>query len=295
LGKGDWRWALGAGLALALAHYTKASTLPALGIFTGVALLKVGKGIWRRGSETGRVSIRTQLVNLILVILLYLAVLSPYLLESRRIFGHAFYNVNTTFYAWYDDFSEAKEGTQAAGDRLGWPDLPEDEIPSPAKYLREHSTAQVIERMRRGLLNQAGNWIDTFAALSYPLLISFLLGILAWSWRAQLREWLQGRSFQLLFVVLYLGGYSLLFAWYGSVTGYADQRLTYALTLPLLFAAFVTFEGVGARVREFTGGGLSGDGRTWLNRAYAILLAVLSVDILFHVPAALNYFDWYGK
>jgi hypothetical protein len=40
---------------------------------------------------------------------------------------------------------------------------------------------------------------------------------------------------------------------------------------------------------------VSGDGRAWLNRAYGLVLAVLVVDVLFHVPAALNRFDWYGK
>lgn len=296
LGGGDPRWAIGAGAVLALAHYTKASTLPALAAFGSVALLKLGNSLTARfRSELGDGEVRRQVLSMILVVVVYLGVLSPYLLESKRVYGQYFYNVNTTFYAWYDHFSEAREGTQAHGDRVGWPDMPADEIPSPGKYLREHSAAQIIGRIRRGLANQASNLANTFALVSYPLLMAAVGATAAWAWRVELRKWLEGRFFQLLFGALYLGGYLLLFAWYGAIAGYADQRLTYGLVIPMLFGIFVALEGMGARVKEFRWRGADGDGRAWLNRAYGLVMVVLAVDILFHLPAALSRFDWYGK
>ena len=84
-------------------------------------------------------------------ILVFLLLLSPYLIESKAKYGAYFYNVNTTFYIWYDSWDEAKAGTLAAGDHLGWPDLPDEEIPSLQKYLDEHSAVEILHRFRDGV------------------------------------------------------------------------------------------------------------------------------------------------
>ena len=78
----------------------------------------------------------------------FLVVLSPYLLNSKRVFGHFFYNVNSTFYVWYDDWPAASQGTYRHGDGVGWPKMPAGEIPSMGKYLRGHSAGQIAARIR---------------------------------------------------------------------------------------------------------------------------------------------------
>ena len=85
----------------------------------------------------------------------FLAVLSPYLLNSKRVFGHYFYNVNSTFYVWYDDWPAASQGTYQHGDGVGWPKMPASEIPSMGKYLREHSAGQIATRIKDGLTEMA--------------------------------------------------------------------------------------------------------------------------------------------
>ena len=87
---------------------------------------------------------------MLLTLLVFLALLFPYLQESYEKYGSHFYNVNTTFYVWYDSWEEARTGTLAAGDDVGFPDLPPEELPGLEKYLREHTLQQVIERFVNG-------------------------------------------------------------------------------------------------------------------------------------------------
>jgi hypothetical protein len=135
--------AVAAGVAAGLAHLTKASIWPGLLVFTGFGFLRGGIQWlqWRRSPE-GRVP-RESAVRALLVVPLtvavFLTVTFPYLRTTKGITGHYFYNVNSTFYVWYDSWREAEAGTKAHGDRVGWPDMPPDEIPSLAKYLREHT------------------------------------------------------------------------------------------------------------------------------------------------------------
>ena len=67
---------------------------------------------------------------LMLIVFTFLAVEYPHISNSKRIYGHYFYNVNSTFYIWYDSWDDVMQGTRVHGDRVGWPDMPEDQIPS---------------------------------------------------------------------------------------------------------------------------------------------------------------------
>ena len=143
-----WRKSLTVGLFLGLAHFAKASALPAMILFCfslGIACIV---GVLRRQIQPGD-AIRSG-AQALLALFVYLTLLFPYLQESHERYGSHFYNVNTTFYTWYDSWSEVKAGTRAAGDRLGYPDLPADEIPTLQKYLSEHTLQQVVDRFVGG-------------------------------------------------------------------------------------------------------------------------------------------------
>jgi hypothetical protein len=192
--------------------------------------------------------------------------------------------VNTTFYAWYDSWREAKDGTRAHGDGVGWPDLPASEIPSPAKYLREHSPAQIVDRMWVGLLHQWENLWSPFSWVSYPLVLLAGLAAAAGAYWSRARELLRAHWPLALFVVAFVSGYLKLFAWYGPIADYSDMRFTYSLHLPLLFAAFVALER------------LLDDGKSaWMRRVQLGLVLLLGVDLVFWLPAQLSRFNWYGK
>lgn len=65
------------------------------------------------------------------MVVCFLGVMAPYLINSKRVFGRYFYNVNTTFYIWYDNWPLASVGTYSYGDHDGWPTLPRSQLPGP--------------------------------------------------------------------------------------------------------------------------------------------------------------------
>lgn len=142
-----------AGILFALAQLTKASALP------GLALLVVCLGVRtlgalfttapREGSRNGTRSLK-HAGAAVVAVAVFLSVLSPYLINSKRTYGRYFYNVNSTFYMWYDSWEEAKAGTRAHGDRLGWPQMDPASIPSARKYFQEHRAGEMIDRIRMG-------------------------------------------------------------------------------------------------------------------------------------------------
>jgi len=123
--------ALLGGVLAALAHLTKAAALPLVGLFAGVFFVtEIGFFFADPAPTPDRVtpSRTTRVLRrgglLVLFLGAFLLTLYPYIANSHRVFGHYFYNVNTTFYIWYDDWPAASIGTYQHGDGVGWPDLP---------------------------------------------------------------------------------------------------------------------------------------------------------------------------
>lgn len=100
---------------------------------------------------TKRIPLRTGIINSIMSFIFFITLCSPYLLENYDKFnGHLFYNVNTTFYVWYDSWEEVESGTKLFGDRVEWPKMPENEIPSLEKYFNDHTLDQITKRFFNG-------------------------------------------------------------------------------------------------------------------------------------------------
>jgi hypothetical protein len=205
-----------------------------------------------------------------LVILVFLAVISPYLRANKDAFGHYFYNVNTTFYVWYDDKAEVEAPTsvKAHGDSVGWPDLPPDQIPGPAKYVRETSLREFADRMWFGAKLAAsrhlvrGSYGYSPYLVAYPLFALLLVGAAyrCPALRPDLRRLVSRNRFAILFSTTYLVGYLLLYTFYMRISG--GQRFMQALIVPLLFVSTMSmtrpvFAGIvipvgGSRLRAVT-------------------------------------------
>ena len=119
-----WHKSIGVGALLALAHLCKASATPALILFASCYGVLLIANFIRRDLEWHLA--RDIVLRALTPALVFILLLFPYLQESKEIYGRYFYNVNTMFYVWYDTWEEAKAGTRAAGDRAGYPDLPEE-------------------------------------------------------------------------------------------------------------------------------------------------------------------------
>jgi hypothetical protein len=230
------------GVVLGLAHLTKASVLPALLLFAffsagrlvHLLCLRRAQGRETKATSAPSSSFFAQALGTALVVLAFLATVYPYVRNSKRIFGRYFYNVNSTFYMWYDSWEEAKAGTRAHGDRRGWPTMPPEDIPSLSKYLREHTAEQVVGRVLSGL-----QYLHDDSRRSY----GYYKYVLAWLAVAALVAALRFRHcpralrtdlWSVLFSMAYIAAYLILYAWQAAIV--TGDRLVLSLFLPLMFS-----------------------------------------------------------
>lgn len=211
-----------AGAVLALAQYTKASALPSLGLFLGVSLPSVvweqrARGAWP--AERLRGAMRSPLLTARGACLcVFLALLSPYLIHSKQQYGRYFYNVNTTFYMWYDSWEDVKQGTRAHGDRKGWPTMPDEEIPTPARYLQTHTVGDIARREAHGIWVVLRDRVNSYGYFKYAV-GAWVLGLaLAIRRRDVVRRYLTRYRWVALFWTVVLAGYFLMYAWWVPIS-----------------------------------------------------------------------------
>ena len=232
------------GVVAGLGHLTKASVLPAIALTVALVALRSTLQFYLNWKSTKRERQNPlhfpwqEIGNTIVVVCVFLLVIFPYIQTSKERFGKYFYNVNSTFYIWYDSWAEATQGTKAHGDRIGWPTMPEEEIPSMQKYIREHSTREIVQRVVSGYQVM---WQKVSSSYGYaPFLIIYAL--FATLFLFQNRTRFTAEHFWLmLFVMGYFLGYSLLFAWYIPIA--SGNRFVLSLFLPamLVFVWLISF------------------------------------------------------
>lgn len=232
-----WRLAILTGIVAGLAHLIKASILPGLVIFLVLAGVKWGWLTLRSRNPSGEAipnkSILMQLFGILLVGAFFLITVYPYISTSKRVFGNYFYNVNSTFYIWYDSWDEVRQGTRAHGDRVGWPDMAPEEIPSMSKYLSEHSLQQIIDRFVDGGRIVLNNVLHSYGYIKYIVIYACLLLIaILWSW-PRARQTVMSNPILCLFLAIYFGVYLLLYFWYAAIN--SGNRLILAQFIPLMF------------------------------------------------------------
>jgi len=134
---------------------------------------------------------------------------------------------------WYDSREQIKSGTRAHGDRIGWPQMPPEQIPGMKKYFQEHSLDQVFNRVWTGGITSIKAskhaygyfWFIFFYAL-YFILILYMNRKKTW---LLLKE----HIFLFLFLVCYFGVFFGLNAWWNYLGPSVRHILT--LFLPFLF------------------------------------------------------------
>ncbi|MCQ3931117.1 MAG: hypothetical protein DPW16_11730 [Chloroflexi bacterium] len=285
LRQAEWKFAILTGSLAGLAHLTKASFLPALFAFGFVMGLKMA--LVARQERRWR-PFWSDALSLGLMLGVFLLVLYPYISRVKDTFGHYFYNVNTTFYIWYDNKAEveAPTSTKAHGDSVGWPDLPDDELPSLQKYLRETTPREFWERMvfgaklsfRRHIM--PGSYGYSPYIVGYPLIV-LLLALMAYfnqPQRAEFMRLLGEHRYLLLYVVLFWVGYSLLYLFYMQISG--GQRFMLALFLPLMFSATMAMN---LPLFQTLYVNMSGERVRWVSLANVILFFMLIAHALYNV------------
>lgn len=263
-----WWLALLAGATAGLAHLTKASVLP--GLATWAAAFAAGiiwsADRWRR------------LGMLVLVIGSFFAVIFPYIQTSKRIYDSYFYNVNSTFVIWCDSSTEGYEFLSAHGDKDKWREVPPEERPSFRKYWREHTVAQMIERIWSGALDLTKKNLRLIAYYKF-ILVLLITGAVLCVWRRRsARELFTEHRFAAIFSMLFFAAYFVLYAWYDRISN--DARFVLSMFLPFVFVAslfvlrlgrnrMVSIAGRQFRFDEFFG---------------ALLLGLSMIDVLYNGP-----------
>lgn len=235
IGRPKWYKSIGVGLLFAVAHFTKASAIPGIAIYAcsfAVPLLPAIRQPMNRQRMIKNVS------RALFPLLVFCVALFPYFNESKARYGHYLYNVNSTFYIWYDSWGEAKFGTKAAGDREGWPDMPADEIPSLTKYLREHSIADIWQRfvqganrIHRNVCTGSGQYgLCIHSGIGALILIFGLCFRMTGARGSLTKEDIQTGLFAFLFILCY----ALMYIWYAAIA--SGPRFVLALLIPLLWS-----------------------------------------------------------
>jgi hypothetical protein len=279
--------AASAGLVAGLCYLTKASMLPGIVWFVGCFLiiniaLPIFQGIAQKIQEK-KVSqenhIFKNMAFLGAFILIFFLTVSPYIRMNKKVFGSYFYNVNSTFYVWYDSWDEVVQGTRAHGDRVGWPQMPSEEIPSATKYWQEHTLSQILARLGHGFIIVSTNAMGGFGYAQYFFIYLFIC-ILAISQRYEaFIEYLKrDNNFTVaISLVLYFLLYFLLYIFGAAI--FKGPRHPLAQYLPALFIMFYFLSRFGFsyyshKIRcHFTG-----------REVNIVVFCLLTLDLIFQVP-----------
>jgi hypothetical protein len=277
----NWKTAILAGLLLGIAHLTKASVLPLLVLWV---VVMGANTIWEFSDRSATTPHHrwTRLAGILIVIVCFLGVTFQYLRTSKRIFGKYFYNVNSTFYIWTDSWEEAESLTKAHGDREGWPTLPPDQIPSPAKYWREHSVADICARIGNGIIRVLTKNAKLTDYYKYGVIFGATAAFFAISRKRRFKELLFSRPFVAVYIAGFFGGYLLLYAWYAPVS--SDSRFSLSLFLPFIFvmSKMILYLGDEATVT------VRGNTYRFANVFASIVLALATLDAVYN---AVRLFD----
>ncbi len=237
-----WWLAILGGAVTGIAHLTKASVLPALGLWIVVFL---GQILWNYHAGRGRCLSETlrRAGLLLLVVGTFSVVIFPYIRTSKQIYGHYFYNVASTFCMWTDSWPEALALIKRYDSSRGGRDFPPDQVPSPAKYWREHSAGQIAYRLGHGLKTLATRSAKATGYYKFVLLFVLTAAGIAWRQRQRARRLIAENLFAAIFCFLFFFCYLLLFAWYDAIV--TDSRFILSLFLPFVFVASIFLLGLG--------------------------------------------------
>ncbi|MGW8250467.1 MAG: hypothetical protein ACWGO1_07475, partial [Anaerolineales bacterium] len=289
-----WLLAASTGVVLGLAHLMKASVMVGLIAFAivygGKEILAAIRSLREKSLDRhGGRDFSMHLGMLVVVFACFLGVIFPYIRAMKLRFGHYFYNVNTTFYVWYDDNFAAIAAEEQNHFAERWPShLSADELPSLRNYLREHSLAQILERVRFGIRSQWDNITSQFSVTNYHLSYLALLALVI---LADLKNSLmlaRKYPYPILFALLYLTGYLAAFVWYSPIS--PERRFTYGLYIPLMFSIFVALKVLSEQRSQ--------EGSVDVGEFVRAANLVIALTLIVNIPLVLTermFFDRYGS
>jgi hypothetical protein len=291
-----WLLAIATGLAAGVGYLTKGTILPGVLLFAVIFGLKGMLDLTKQARFQDRAGLHQagkSLIQLALVLVVFVAVIFPYINQMKQRFGNYFYNVNTTIYMWYDEMEQAYAGEARYHFTEHVPlDLSADQIPSLGKYAREHTLQQAFARFKDGVISELAVIGWQFSVTNYQLAYGwiFILALLV-AHKNSLRT-VRKYPFLIAFVMLYFLGYFVAFAWYSPIA--SGRRFVYGLYIPLLFALFAAINELANQQKAPPGGKAPLSIARYFTLSNLIILFTLIYNIWVVLTSSL-FFDRYGS
>ncbi len=257
--KPSWGLAVVTGAVFALTHFFK-SSLPAAilllgaGVAVRMALAAVRKD-WRAVAKEGAMGL--------VVPLTFAACLSPYLLNSWRVFGEPLYSAHTKYHMWVDTHEESRalaymkltrKPANLDQDSLerrakNYEDFKhiydrwrEEGLPNPRRYFSEHTWSQIADQWQltayrtQKRIGRDYPWLVEFFQLLVAAAAASVVLNHRGAWRLVRTHWLAMGAWG-----LFIGGYLLAYIFYAKIG--MGPRLHLGLAVPLVFGpAWLTWQ-----------------------------------------------------
>jgi hypothetical protein len=170
------------------------------------------------------------------MLLSFLAVVFPYINESHRISGEYFYNLNTTFYMWYDEGNQGRLAVYPRTDVEGRLLAPREQFQNRRTYLASHTFGQIESRIGYGLEDLAVRSYAGYTYWKYVLLyLGFTVFLVATNTRTFL-DLLRAHTGLAVFLVAYAIVYLAGSAFFVPTSSTGGIRFLLAHLAPLMFA-----------------------------------------------------------
>jgi hypothetical protein len=287
LQKPGWLKAGGAGGVAGLGYLTKASLLPGVLWFVACYILvgivvPMGRSLaagMKKKVTVRQPSIVLNMLYLLCFVAIFLLTVKPYIEVNKRIFNQYFYNVNSTFYVWYDSWDEVVTGTRAHGDRAGWPTMPLEDIPSAGKYWQEHTIPQILGRLVQGLVITTTNALGGFGYAQYFCIYLVICILAIIKQRERIHDYLKRDSNYIivLSIISYFMFYYMLYV-FGAVI-FKGPRHPLGQYLPAMFVMFYLLSKLGySHYSRKLGCQFN------LREVHIVVFCLLMLDLIFNMP-----------
>jgi hypothetical protein len=259
----SWHLALMTGAIAALAYLSKSSMLIGFVLFGGCWLLKHGRVLRNIGLLAATAA-------------LFLAILAPYLHNSKRFFGSYFYNSNSAHIMWHESWEEARVPS-ILYDSPAIKNVSPASLPSLGKYFREHTVNQLRARLWYGMKLLVVRSAEAYGYFKYLIIYAMFLLALILCARAEWAVFFNSIRVETFFLTVYFAAYYVAFAWYAAID--FGPRFVLAQFLPLLFVLTYGIEQAQALKP-----------RKWRNISIVALFNAVIVGMLaFDIVAVLRY------
>lgn len=210
------------GIMLAIAYLTKASILPLLYMYVITVVLQLFL------SNNARKAV----ISMIIAVICFITVLVPYMKNNKRLYGRYLFNINTTYYMWYESWKSAEVNQGIDSDRR---QLPPEMQPTAFNYMKKHSFRHILHRIFYMMYKLALEYTRSYGYMKYAAIYVMAVFIVLFLGKKYVLKILKENTVIAVYFILFFGGYMILYSWYAPIA--SGNRFMLSLFIPFLFVS----------------------------------------------------------